>query len=314
MESEFPYASWLPIIYQNPATIPPNWFEIKRRSLLSKLLSTSWKRPKILSVLAITVFVASLLIVMRTLGWVESAELWAYDRFMQLQPFPQISEKILVVGINDEDVRLHGYRETIKDETINRLLNKLKEYKPAVIGLDIKRDKPFPQDKKEDWQNLGKTIQNSKVPIIAICSSDENISTNPPYQVTTERLGDTSVLSLDPGNFIRRYVLKMEPLKDSKCNTENSFSFQLIRYFSASDKQDKLNDYVKSQILKPDFGGYRRPQDEMGGLQILINYYSQKDLFPPVSLTNLLNNNSQQELNKLLRGKIVFNWLHFKPS
>ncbi|MGB6298280.1 MAG: CHASE2 domain-containing protein, partial [Rivularia sp. (in: cyanobacteria)] len=95
----------------------------------------------------------------RMLGSLQSLELAAYDTFMRLRPDEPIDERILIVGINEEDIqKLKAY--PVPDGEIAKLLQTLQSYQPVAIGLDIYRDIPVEPGHKElasifkDMKNL----------------------------------------------------------------------------------------------------------------------------------------------------------------
>jgi CHASE2 domain-containing sensor protein len=64
--------------------------------------------------------VAGLVIGARSLGWLNSPELWAYDHLMQWQrPLP-LDPRILLITVTDDDIKT--FDKPLKDETIHRLL------------------------------------------------------------------------------------------------------------------------------------------------------------------------------------------------
>lgn len=77
----------------------------------------------------------------RQWGALESAELAAYDQFMQLKPAEPTDERVLVVGISEEDIQTRQ-EYPLEDGTLADLLMKLEEHNPRAIGIDILRDVP----------------------------------------------------------------------------------------------------------------------------------------------------------------------------
>ncbi len=61
LESQFPCASWLPVIYQNPTEVPPTWETVKRRGKHPRLLHASKRKMGWVA--------ASLLLMMGLMGW-----------------------------------------------------------------------------------------------------------------------------------------------------------------------------------------------------------------------------------------------------
>ncbi len=262
----------------------------------------------------------------RKLGWLESSELWAYDRFMQLQlmqlqSVDQIDQKILIIAVNDEDIK--KFKKPLSDRLVTQLLNKLVKYQPRVIGLNILRDEA--SGKKTDWENLGIYIQNSAIPIIPICRVGETNrqpkylqAKKPPPRVASESLGFSDSLMedlygdpRDPDKIIRRYSLVMGLREKSPCSTPYSFGFQIVRNYLPPQTKYSYEAGNKLQInsidiktLQSNFGGYRRSKNWMLGYQILINYHPPEKIAKEVSLTSIMNA-LDSDLQELIQNRIV---------
>ncbi|BAZ20215.1 putative sensor with CHASE2 domain protein [Kalymmatonema gypsitolerans NIES-4073] len=82
-----------------------------------------------------------LIILIRISGYLQYLEWQALDNFLRLRPEEPIDERIVIVGINEADIRsVGGY--PIPDRDLAELLIKLQTYKPRVIDLDIIRNLP----------------------------------------------------------------------------------------------------------------------------------------------------------------------------
>ena len=85
--------------------------------------------------------VIGLVFLARVLGGLEFLELTALDTFLRWRSPEPIDEEILIVGINEQDIsNLESY--PISDRKLANLITTIESYEPAVIGLDIIRDKP----------------------------------------------------------------------------------------------------------------------------------------------------------------------------
>lgn len=83
----------------------------------------------------------ALVILLRTLGALQSLEWGLFDRMLQVRLPEAIDESILIVGINEADVRKVG-KYPIPDQDLANLIERLQAAQPTVIGLDIFRDLP----------------------------------------------------------------------------------------------------------------------------------------------------------------------------
>jgi CHASE2 domain-containing sensor protein len=82
-----------------------------------------------------------LVILVRLTGALQLIEWVTLDSFLRLRPSEPIDERVVIVGIDEEDIRRIG-DYPIPDREIAKLLRTLQKYQPRVIGLDIVRDIP----------------------------------------------------------------------------------------------------------------------------------------------------------------------------
>jgi CHASE2 domain-containing sensor protein len=296
LEDEFPCASWLPIICQNPTSISPTWQELldgcsevapanqpPARQPLQRL-----GRPAVplLTSLGIALAVLGL----RLLGWWEPGELWAYDRLMQLQPKASLDPRILIVTVTDEDVKRFG--KPLPDQIIHRLLTTLDRFQPRVIGLDIYRDIPIEPGNRELLLYLKK---NSTV--VAICDvgePDYSPGVPQPPGMPATQLGFADTLLPDADGVVRRYGLTTVN-QEATCPTERSLGLQVAhRYLSSrsdkkSSQQPDLNQ-TKISPLSARFSGYQHPADwEAGNGQVLAQFSPSSRIAKEVTLSQILD-------------------------
>ncbi|MBP5976998.1 CHASE2 domain-containing protein [Brasilonema sp. CT11] len=322
LENDFPCASWLPVICQNPTTVPTTWQElrggwddIETRGEVSTKSRISTPKTKLWTVLLSTVIVTLSTIGLRYLGLFEKLELQIFDQMLLLRPKEELDPRLLVVEITEKDIQSRQEMtqgpKSISDSTLAQLLNKLQKYQPRVIGLDIYRDFVDPlrlrsfdyaQDKSGQAPNKSKPIQLStelsKENVVVVCKSQDSTydpqGVKPPKEVPEERQGFTDGIQ-DPDGIVRRQILMMAQEElSSPCTTPYSLSLQLAaRYLSYKNIQLNFNeDYVQfgSKVfkrLKPGrSGGYQQGVD-LGGIQILVNY---RDVdYQRVSLEDVLS-------------------------
>lgn len=297
LEDRFPCATWLPMICQNPAQIPPTWDELRSTKTedIPNLASSHKRRFTItlLSSLAITALVCGV----RWLGLVESPEMQAFDQMMRSRPAEGLDSRLLVITINDDDIatqRQNGESligASISEKSLNKLLEKLNQYKPRVIGLDIYRD--FKATQPDLITRLQKT-QN----LIGVCKGSDrtvNIPGNqPPPEIPTTNLGFSDFIN-DRDGVIRRHLLFMNQEITSLCPAPFAFSLQLASvYLRPSGIQPKFTPQGNLQLgktifpnLKSRTGGYQNIDANTG--QILLNYRSSKEIAEQVNLTKFLS-------------------------
>ncbi len=297
LEDRFPCATWLPVICQNPAQIPPTWDELrcaKSEDIPNLALSTRRRfQITLFSSLAITALVCGV----RWLGWLESPEIQAFDLMMRSRPAEGIDPRLLIITIDDDDLATQRQNNeslmgtSISEKSLNKLLAKLNQYQPRAIGLDIYRD--FKATDKDLITRLQQT-QN----LIGICKGSdrtENIKgIKPPPEIPTENLGFSDFIH-DRDGVIRRHLLFMNQEATSLCSAPYAFSVQLASlYLRPLGIQTKFTPKGNLQLgktvfpnLKSRTGGYQNI-DANGG-QILLNYHSSKQIAEQVKLTQFLS-------------------------
>lgn len=285
-ENDFPCASWLPVICQNPTTIPTTW---------QQLCGTSDSpRPKfyhnfqaIITILFLTSIVTILTIGLRYLGIWQIQELQAFDHFLRLRPQEEQDLRLLVVEVNEKDIQnfvepTRGLK-SISDSYLTKLLKKLQQYQPRIIGIDIYRDIPdFPNQSKQ----LELITQLNQENVVVICKGKDSQydpqGIKPPAGVPVEHQGFTDGVR-DPDGIVRRQILMMKQEPSSVCTTPFSLSLQLAaRYLFLEDIHHELTDdavifkshnrVTKFQRLKSGNSGAYQQGISLGGIQTLINY------------------------------------------
>ncbi|MBC6430943.1 CHASE2 domain-containing protein [Nostoc sp. HG1] len=297
LEDQFPCATWLPMICQNPAQIPLTWDELRSsKTEDTQNLALSPKHrftTTLLSSLAITAFVCG----GRLLGLVENPEIQAFDLMMRSRPAQGLDSRLLVITIDDDDLAIQRKNNedligaSISEKSLNKLLAKLNQYQPRAIGLDIYRD--FKAKQPDLITRLQKT-QN----LIGVCKGSDvtvNIPGNqPPPEIPTTNLGFSDFIH-DRDGVIRRHLLFMNQEATSLCPAPFAFSLQLASlYLRPSGIEPKFTPEGNLRLgktifpnLKSRTGGYQNI-DANGG-QILLNYRSPKQIAEQVKLTQFLS-------------------------
>jgi CHASE2 domain-containing sensor protein len=278
LEDQFPCATWLPVIFQNPAAYPPTWQSLLGQSeaqvtaptptdqtLLAGVSvshpatlqsqSDALKSPQKqgrqwlklwLSTVSISLAVAGGVIGGRSLGLFQSWELRAFDTLMQQRPPESADPRLVVVTLTEADLPLqpgaNERRGSMSDLALSQALEKLSVYQPRVIGLDIYRDYPvkpsYPQLKTQ-LQQSDRLIGVCKMPDAA--ASDHGTAPPPELRPYPERLGFTD-FALDADKVLRRHLLAMTPAEGSVCTTHYGFSTLLaLRYLAAEGVTAQFN-------------------------------------------------------------------------
>ncbi|MBD1821003.1 CHASE2 domain-containing protein [Cyanobacteria bacterium FACHB-DQ100] len=331
LEPEFPYATWLPVIFQNPAEVPQTWqdwcnstLSVKKGdtegiaqqeqdTVIAPLASQSHKRSKIRRGLAAIFFssiaAAGLTIGGRHMGWMQPLELQAFDQFLRSRSQEVPDSRLLVVTLTEADIQAQPEprQGSLSDQTLLKLLDKLEQQQPIAVGLDIYRSSATKNKSLSD-----RLRQNSR--LITVCKATDSTSNDPgvapPPEVPPEQWGFSDFLT-DPDGILRRHLLGMEPYPGSACSTSYSFSVQLaFRYLITQGITPQFTPEgalqlgsVTFQPLENHRGGYQTI--DSWGHQILLNYRNYKSLqdsVPQVTLTQLLNN---QLDHTFLKDRIV---------
>ncbi|KAM3111202.1 CHASE2 domain-containing protein [Phormidesmis sp. 146-33] len=303
LEADFPCATWLPVICQNPAEVPPTWQDWCGKPAIAFPRPTRHDLQKILlSSLAVT----SLITGIRWLGWLQPTELAAFDTLTRSRPAENPDPRLLVVTITEKDMQAQGpepRQGSLSERTLSRLLAKLEDAEPLAIGLDIYRD--FPASSPDLKQQLNQPN------LIAICKRpappDDPAGILPPPEVPEEQVGFSDFVQ-DSDGAIRRHLLFMSPNPTSPCTPAYAFNLQLaFRYLNARDIAPKFTpdgDLQLKNVTFPSFegrvGGYQTIDTR--GNQILLNYRHPQAIAQQVTLTQILNG---QVNPRAIRDRIV---------
>jgi adenylate cyclase len=253
------------------------------------------------TVILTSAVVTSLLVGLRQLGALEGLELQAYDLLIRSRPDEGPDNRLLVVGITEEDIQKQK-EYPISDGLLAKILAKLEESQPRAIGIDILRDVPQGQGRAALIDVLKKNDN-----IIAACKlSSANEPGNPAAPgVPEERIGFAD-LPLDPDVSIRGGILVSTPTAPKTpgnqhlCNIADpnnqvpSLSFLLsllylepqnIALDQTEDGELKLGSTVFKR-LEENAGGYHKAGTE--DYRVLLNYRSAQNAAKQVTITEVL--------------------------
>ncbi|WP_434687031.1 CHASE2 domain-containing protein [Pseudanabaena minima] len=265
------------------------WLNLKKRI---------WKWRGVFVVVPAT---TGVLLWLRFLGILQPIELAVYDLFFQWRPSEPIDERIVIVAIEEPDIKNFG--SPITDNTLARLLTLIKQQQPRVIGLDIYRDLPVPLEYGSEYQELVNIFESTPnlIGIRKVVANQEgsDVAASP----VLEKLNQVAAndFSLDGDGKVRRILLS---LKNKQGKTIPSLSAALaIRYLQKENinlevidpkvQTYRLGKAVFSPLQEHD-GGYTH--EALGGYQILSNFRNFQGGFRTVSLTNVLNGNIPQNI------------------
>lgn len=205
LETEFPCASWLPIICQNPTEVPADWralvgavpqvqidavqaesvqaesvqaepVQVTQSETLQAIQSVLPRHS--LKLAALTSFVVTGAVMgLRWIGGLQGLELGAFDQLMRLRA-PEVADpRILVVEVTQEDTNQYGY--PLQDKTLAELLQKLMQMQPRAVGVDMHRYQPRGEGRTQLLQQF-QTHAN----LFTVCwfgSTDKNFAPPPEF-------------------------------------------------------------------------------------------------------------------------------------
>jgi CHASE2 domain-containing sensor protein len=289
LESDFPCATWLPVICQNPAESAAVWAdwcqtetpipEIPVDSPVSALSQRNWRKSLYQSAILIAVcssLSTGITLAAKSLGWLQPLELVIYDQLIQTRPIEPGDPRLLIVTLTDEDVR-NQRRQTasgsISDSSLDKLLQTLAKAQPKAIGLDIYRDfeTKLPSLKSQLADN-DRLFTICKRPDV----QHDSTGVAPAPEAPPESVGFSDFVQ-DYDGAVRRHLMAMDPKSTSQCQAGNSLSSLLAMRFLADlnipiqFSQNGLQ-IGKHEIapLAENAGGYFA-QDAQG-LQGMLNY------------------------------------------
>lgn len=319
LEDIYPCASWLPVIFQSPNQPTLTWQDLRNRRVSQPLPAAptlapshrsypAWlvRRYPLYRVVGISLAMTALILGGRSLGWLQSLELHAYDQFMQHQAYTAPDPNLLIIGIDEADV--NKFDKPLNDHTVHQLLTKLEKYQPKVIGLDIFRDQPQPG---RGWKELTEKLQTSDR-IITICSdaSDRHLTIAPPPHIPPVRVGFADTMLHDADDKTRRYLMAHEEEGESSCATPYSFALQVIRRFLPSYTKYQFQPGTGMSIgsrrlntIQSNSGGYHLAEEDLYGYQFLIDFRPYQ-IAQTASLTDILNA-QDADLETWVRDRIV---------
>ncbi|MGK7917140.1 MAG: CHASE2 domain-containing protein, partial [Prochloraceae cyanobacterium] len=260
---------------------------------------------------------------LRLLGMLQPIELEAFDRLMRHRPYEQPDQRLLIIQATPEDIRGQAekpkHNASLSEETLVRLFEKLEQYQPVAIGLDIYRDFPVEPTHHE----LATYLQQEH--LFGICKVRDSFAGDtegiaPPPEISAERLSFSDAVA-DADGLIRRHLLSMKSTDPTDpCTAQNNLSFLLALYYlhqqgihwEYNDKQElqfdapDSNQKIVLRELRSLTGGYTKL--DARGRQILLNYRSlpsPKSIAHTVSVSDLLQERIPAETKKELKHRLI---------
>ena len=239
---------------------------------------------------------------LRAVGIFEPLELTAYDWYIRLRPFdPAPDSRVLLVAVTERDLHEQG-GWPLSDAVVAQTIERLVQYQPRSIGLDIYRDLPVPPGSEK----LPAALSDPRV--IGVTKFAEGSSAGvppPPALKDTEQVGFNDIV-VDPGGTVRRGLLFL----DDGTRVVYSFALRLALLYLRPERVTIQPDPADPALvrlgrttirpLEPNDGPYVGM--DAGGYQFLLDFKGGRVGFRSVTLTALLSGTVDPES---VRDKIV---------
>jgi diguanylate cyclase (GGDEF)-like protein len=255
-----------------------------------------------LPVLLTATGVTGLVLALRLFGWLQVWELAMFDRFIAMRPQEPKDDRILIVGINEADLRKIG-RWPVSDAVLTQAIVNIKQAQPKAIGLDIFRDLPV----EPGHAKLQHLFQNTPNLIGVEKKVGDTYSATVAPPPLLKQQGQVAVADavLDPDGKLRRGLLY---LTDADGTFHESLGLRLALIYLATRKiEPEAGANNRLKLGKATFGrfqtydgGYVQADD--GGYQILLNWRGPAHSFTTVSLSQILEDRVAPEL---IRDRVV---------
>ena len=293
LEADYPCATWLPVIVQNMAETPPTWYSLQgqaevvakykhnRRKSDRSPTHSHWTRLK--AGIGSSVIAATLLILARQVGLLETWELSAYDRLLPLRSLETLDDRILILTNTKADAPQQPNRnnnESWSEETLASVLEKLNQLEPAVIGLDIYRSQPA---RNPALAKQLQTINN----LVGICKLPDE-TTGTPGRPPSPEIAKAESARAAANDFVvkqdqilRRHLVFLEEVPGFDCSGVTFSAAVAERYLDAqgiaiaTDEEEQTfiignTSLPRIQTEQNTFGGYHNLDTH--GIQTLLNY------------------------------------------
>ncbi len=249
-------------------------------------------------------------ILCRSAGMLQNLEWAAYDHGLRSRPIEPPDARVVIVGINEDDIRRVG-NFPVPDRPLAQLIQTLQTYKPRVIGLDLFRDLTNTPGRAELAHVLA--TSDNLIGIEVALPSDPSRKIKPPPELPVARIGVTDAIP-DPDGKLRRQLLATRVNSGA---TRYSWALLLAKFylqgegvrFQPGDRPSAPLSFMPSStalrpLILPRFtrndGGYVNAL--AGGNQLLINFRSHPQPFPVVSMTDVMTGKVKPEQ---LRDRVV---------
>ena len=238
-------------------------------------------------VLIASVGITGIIIVLRLIGILQSSEFAALDQLFRLRPQEPPDDRIVIVEINEKDLRQVG-TWPIPDRVLAQLLQKLNTYQPQAIGLDIYRDLAVEPGHAE-LVKASKTLPNF-IGIEKIQDKTGGLIPPPPVLSQRQQVGFNNIV-VDADGKVRRSVLYWQVHGEARKSLALQLALIYLKAQGVTPHQAQVNpNYLQLghgffRSFQPHDGGYVNADAK--GYQVLTNF-RRPGSFRTVSLGDVL--------------------------
>ncbi|UKP00479.1 CHASE2 domain-containing protein [Nostoc sp. UHCC 0870] len=255
------------------------------------------------SILIITPSVALTVMMGQSLGLLNLPEWKLRDEWVRQRESMAIADEIVIVTIDERDIQSVG-KWPVPDSSLATLITKIQAQQPRAIGLDLYRDLPEGTGHEQLLQVFRTTPNLIGVEKI----TGERV--NPPPQLKKQEQVGLADLVLDSDRFVRRALLTAEDTKEQGKIKAGLATLVALKYLEADNITLESVDQQQQKFrlgktiylpLKNQEAGYG--DDDLGGYQILLNWYGSEASFRTVAMRDVLAGKMPANL---MRDRMVF--------
>ncbi|MBN3872838.1 CHASE2 domain-containing protein [Nostoc sp. JL33] len=255
------------------------------------------------SVLIITPSVALTVMVGQSLGLFNLPEWKVRDEWVRQRSSGAIADEIVIVTIDERDIQ-SVRKWPIPDSALAQLLEKIRAQQPRAIGLDLYRDLP----EGNGHEQLVQVFRNTPNLIGVEKITGERV--NPPPELKKKDQVGLADLVLDGDRFVRRALLTAEDAKEKNTIKAGLATLVALKYLETEGISLESIDPQKQKFqlgkeiylpLQNQEAGYT--DADLGGYQILLNWYGTEAAFRTVAMRDVLAGRIPADL---MRDRMVF--------
>jgi adenylate cyclase len=266
------------------------------KDLGKKISSYSQAHQSALIICLITMLTGAGILGFRSVGFLESLELFSLDILLVIRPIEQPDPRIVIVEVTDDDLqraRKSGLQRQWpwSDRIFARLIGQILADKPLAVGVDKFLDLPTTEGRAELIQAIAQQNQPIKIPIVNATKfpdGDQQYGVELPSDLVKISSSGFVNLITDRGVMVRRALLGGD---------DSSFAFELTQQYLAKKYSGRVMEFdPKTKLLSfnsipiprftANFGGYNQEDDR--GYQTLINFRNSAKAFEHISAVDLL--------------------------